>query len=141
MKFYRYEAVQYATTDYDGELKSPDLPCPRLECREFQLKKETPKGYWIGWEWDDFLYKWVSKTSVKRFAYPTKEEALTNFIERKNRQIEILEYQINSAKYALVGARRLRETMATERKSSPFEDFMSKEYGVEFVDVTDKIIK
>ena len=95
MNFYRYEAVEYAEHDIDGELVSPTFSNPKLELREYNLFKETLKGYWIGYynpfgvrlgEWQ----KWVSKTSKKRFAYPTKEEALINFIKRTERRIGIL---------------------------------------------------
>lgn len=48
MKFYRYEAVQYATIDHDGEYVSSPFPNPKLELRTYDLIKETPKGYWIG---------------------------------------------------------------------------------------------
>ena len=49
MKFYRYEIVEYAEHDIDGELVSPLIPNPKLELREYDLFKETPKGYWIGY--------------------------------------------------------------------------------------------
>jgi len=66
---------------------------------KFELLKETPKGYWIK---EDFGFKkWVSKTAKKRFAYPTKKEALINLIKRKERQIRILESRLNEAKNVL----------------------------------------
>jgi hypothetical protein len=104
LKFYRYEAVQYSTTDYDGELISPIYPNPRLELREFTAFSETPKGFWIGYDWADKPHKWVSKTSVKRFAYPTKEEALANFIKRTEKRIDILDWQLKHCRYALESA-------------------------------------
>lgn len=102
MKFYRYEAVQYASLDYDGDYVSPRIPSPRIELREFDLVKETLKGYWIDCI---FKQKWISKTAVKRYAYPTKQEALTNFIRRIERHIEILSYQVDFLKYALQEAK------------------------------------
>lgn len=103
MKFYRYEIVQYATHDFDGELISPKFPNPKLEINEYNLIKETEKGYWIGsgclnstlWK------KWILKQSKKRFAYPTKEEALINFIKRTEKRIDILENQILFCKLGL----------------------------------------
>lgn len=85
MKFYRYENVRFVD---------------RVRVQEivYDLVKETPKGYWIDW-WGD--KKWVSKTTKKRWAYPTREEAKTNFIARKNRQIEILTDKLKDAKDAL----------------------------------------
>lgn len=52
----------------------------------YKVERETPKGYWIK------VYggkKWVSNDSVKRYAYPTKEEAMTNFKKRTNRCVKI----------------------------------------------------
>ena len=61
---------------------------------EYQLVKETPKGYWIthrSWRLQMISPKWISKTSRKRFAYPTKQEALTNYIKRTERKPGIFE--------------------------------------------------
>jgi hypothetical protein len=101
MKFYRYEDVQYT----DG---------PRIHELVLYLVRETPCGYWISPrrhynEADEdkwFFYygdrkRWVSKTTRKRYAYPTKAEAMANFKARKRRQIDILEYRLNRAKKAL----------------------------------------
>ena len=113
MQFYRYEAVQYATTDHDGEYMSPLFPNPKVELRTFNLHKETPKGYWIGYGhmYPGFLKsqaRWVSKTSRKRYAYPTKEEALKNFIARNERRVKILSWQIESCKAALQVAKNIK---------------------------------
>lgn len=103
MRFYRYEEILYYG---DG--------C-KLIIRTFDLIEETPCGYWIGKNIDDefLLYhekkRWVSKTSRKRFAYPTKKEALDNFIARKHRQIAILKARIREAKMALTVANDVKE--------------------------------
>lgn len=98
MKFYRYEIIEYASHDIDGELETPKFPNPTLVLSIYDLLKETSKGYWIG----DFIFKkWISKTSKKRFAYPTKEEALTNFIKRTEKRIKILDWQIRACKVGL----------------------------------------
>lgn len=79
---------------------------------QFKLLKETPAGYWIIPEYQDpveamvnfrdaWYRKWISKTSRKRFAYPTKEEALVSFKMRKQKQIPILEAQLECAKETL----------------------------------------
>ena len=90
MKFYRYTDIRYT----DGV---------RVHLNEFNLVKETPKGYWIkhDWDWDDSDKRWVSKDGKNRYAYPTKKEAMVNFLARKKRQIEILEYKLNDARMAL----------------------------------------
>ncbi|NQU13347.1 MAG: hypothetical protein HQ561_04325 [Desulfobacteraceae bacterium] len=107
MKFYRYYSVYY-----DGG--------PKVHMEKLHMLKETPKGWWIvpkgwglygkheicmvgGWE------RWVSKTAVKRYAYPTKEQALSSFVCRKNRQIKILTARLSGAKHEL----RIAENMKT----------------------------
>ena len=113
MEFYRYEAVQYASMiddDYGGRSILSKFPNPNLELRVFNLFKETPKGYWIGYGSLNGLHspkRWVSKTATKRFAYPSKSEALTNFIKRNERRISILSYQVQSCKAALLQANKL----------------------------------
>lgn len=72
---------------------------------EYKVLKETPRGYWIQlypsrWE-NRVSRKWVNKYSKKRFAYPSKEEALASFLARKRRQIQILQSQLDRAKVAL----------------------------------------
>lgn len=109
MKFYRYEAVQYAVHDHDGEFISPLFPDPKVELREYVLIKETPKGYWIGiGGFSSFYWKqWVSKTAKKRYAYPTKEEALLNYIKRTERRIKILKNQLLTSELALNIAKKI----------------------------------
>jgi hypothetical protein len=105
MKFYRYQAEQ--TGGYNEDTDTFWSGSPRLRLIEFEMKKETPKGYWIGYEWCGDFDRWVSKTSVKRYAYPTKKEALINYIKRTTRRIEIMEAQAASAKAALYVAQRM----------------------------------
>lgn len=109
MKFYRYEARVYAELDRDGEFVSPQIPNPKIELMEFNLHKETPKGYWIGYGHPDnglqSYDRWVSKTSLKRYAYPTKEEALNNYILRTEKRIKILKSHLEICEYALIKAK------------------------------------
>lgn len=113
MKFYRYEAVQYAVIGDDGEYTSSSIPNPKLELREYDLLKETPKGYWIGYgslSYSKYNWKkWVSKTSKKKFAYLTAEEALINFIKRTERRIGILDNQLLACKISLSIAKQKYE--------------------------------
>lgn len=99
--FYRYYAVEYAVHDDDGELTAPKFPNPKIQLLEYMIFRETPKGYWISIGGQNFGKKWVSKSSKKRFAYPSKQEALHNFLLRTKRRIEILQWQITSAKIVL----------------------------------------
>ena len=91
---YRYEDILYAVLNDWEEVADSYV---KIEERKYRVVKETPCGYWISFE----DRKWISKTSKKRFAYPTKKEARDSFKARKTRQIEILTKQIDRAKTAL----------------------------------------
>jgi hypothetical protein len=84
MKLYRLDAVHYT----DGI---------RLQMAAYDVTRETPRGYWIAL-WPK---KWVSKTTRKRFAHQTQDDALFAFKKRKERQIAILTEQLASARTAL----------------------------------------
>lgn len=81
----------------------------RVDEWKYVQVKETPKGYWITLhvnEGRDFsqLRKWelhwIRKYAKKKFAYPTREQAWTNYQLRKLRQIKILETQLANARAA-----------------------------------------
>ena len=105
MEFYRYETVR---AEYG----------PFIRLNTFNLHKETPKGYWIGY---GSLHegqlrshsKWVSKTGKKRYAYPTKDEALVNYIKRCEIRTEILSSQLADMHFIL----RLIEDEKEKNKS------------------------
>lgn len=84
-----------------------------LHLVEFQVLKETPKGYWVienGLNFPgsvDRHKRWVSKDSTKRFCYPSKSEALSSFFRRKVRQVAILGHRLHFAEKALATAQRL----------------------------------
>ena len=105
MKFYRYEAHEFAQLDYDGEYISSIFLNPKLSLHTYNLHKETPKGYWIGYGHQDnglqSHSRWVSKTAKKRYAYPSIEEAMTNYIKRTERRVKILERQLDICKISL----------------------------------------
>ena len=120
MNFYRYNIVHYASmNDYEGVSRRFDFPNPSVVLTTYDLIKETPKGHWISL---GGLYetgkRWVSKTSKKRFAYPTKKEALMSFIKRQKSKIRILEHQITSSKLSLGIAERKLEKESVEYKSN-----------------------
>lgn len=68
---------------------------------KIKIMKETPKGYWVH---EEPHRRWVSKTGRKRYAYPTKELALENYIARKLSQIKHHERGIHLAKEGLMNA-------------------------------------
>ena len=125
MKFYRYEAVQYANIDHDGEYCRPSFPCPRIELREFNVHKETPKGYWIGYGTPDgFMGKsrWISKISGrKRYAYPTKEEAMVNYVKRTEKHIYLLRSQLETAEIALERALAIQNNVSASKIKEEIE--------------------
>lgn len=89
---YRYGNRSVGSDIYQEEI---------LYCEVFTTLSETPKGYWI----DCYgKKKWVSKTSTKRYAYPTLKEAMFAFKKRKESQIRILTNQLERAKSALAMA-------------------------------------
>lgn len=113
MEFYRYVIVEYASHDIDGEYRNPIFPNPKLELRTYFLVKETPKGFWIGY--NGIKEKWVSKTSKKRFAYPTKKEALNNFIKRSQKRVDILKWQLTTSEIGLeLGREKLKTVLENE---------------------------
>src|SRR5680860_1653052 len=89
MKFYRYK-YKILSEDWD-----------EIEIREyvFNLIRETPKGYWIASSGEK--KKWIPKESKSRFAYPTRKEALFNFMKRMERHKALLEARTNVAEMAL----------------------------------------
>jgi hypothetical protein len=72
----------------------------RIACDAYRVLKYTPKGVWLslGHSTDK---RWVSKSSRKQFACPTKELALESFKARKRRQISIYAGRLGNAKEAL----------------------------------------
>ncbi len=106
MEFYRYVIKQISgggyEDDHSGYVKFPSNTELKLET--YNLHKETLKGYWIGFGEIDKLHSkpiWISKTSRKRFAYPTKKEALNNLIKRTEIRIGYLSGEINMCKNGL----------------------------------------
>ena len=98
MKFYRYR-IAYK-----------DIPT--VELSEFVLDKETPKGYWIRPLYGGYLglwKKWIPKKSRKRYAYPTKKEALDSFIARKKKQVQYSKTTLWYAEETLRIAQKMKD--------------------------------
>lgn len=80
MILYRYEHYTYRV-DFDF-LSNEPVAKVDINLHEFTVTRETPCGYWI----EPYgVRKWISKTSTKRYAYPTLELAATSFYARLNR--------------------------------------------------------
>lgn len=102
MIFYRYEEQRFTEEEKVVE-------------RTFHLLKETPCGWWIViprtsiLQWGKPVKKWVSKTARKRYAYPTRKEAIRNFLARKRRQIAILKWRLEMVEEAQRLATRMMD--------------------------------
>lgn len=88
---YRYEDFRWA-----APLDEWDNPVGKgradIRCLEFPILKTTPKGVWIN---NYGPKRWVRLDAHKRFACPTKEEAMESFKARKKRQRSILKAQLS----------------------------------------------
>lgn len=86
---------------YEGEMDSywSHLSTYKIVLKTHQILKETPKGYWV--RHNMYWKKWVSKDGRKRFAYPTKAEALFNFKKRKEKQQKILKARLDEVNQLL----------------------------------------
>lgn len=112
---FRYEeiACSRGTNEYDDPLPGYDLV---LHLHKFKKLKRTPKGVWISLYSDLFENKkFVLLAARKRYACPTKKEALISFIARKRRQIEIIKYQLEKAERALKLAEGVAENDTSNR--------------------------
>lgn len=102
---YRFEVRRYCSccvTEWGGE--EWHSTGPRLVIRCFRILKRTPKGAWIA---DCFEKRFVLLTARKRFACPTRAEALESFIARKRAHIRHAEARLAGAKQELAIAERL----------------------------------
>lgn len=97
-----------------------------LRAQAFDVRKETPEGYWVVSHsyvpsWMDFAalrkhgyLRWVSKTSERRYCYPTLEEALHSFKRRKERQVIHARASLEKAEKALAGLEQCQGVPANE---------------------------
>lgn len=103
MEFYRYNYYEEGSVYDEEPFSLKRYPNVKIHLALFYLVKETEKGYWIRHQYDSINFKrWVSKTAKKRFAYPTKEEALNNLIIRTKRRLDYLEHDINACRKVLI---------------------------------------
>ena len=88
-----------------------------LYAKRFEVLRFTPKGCWIlisghkGFEKRFNAEKWVSLHSMKRFAYPTLEEARFNFQKRKQWEL------IHRQKALNLLEQRIKRIKATHKMS------------------------
>ncbi len=74
---------------------------PYLET--FKVSRFTPSGFMVIDQYE-ITEHFINPMWVKQFAHATKEEALTAYKRRKQKQIKILTQQLDNAKAALANA-------------------------------------
>ncbi|KWA83995.1 hypothetical protein WL29_21765 [Burkholderia ubonensis] len=95
--WYRFEDYRVGHADEWGDLVSVSV---QVSHREYTVTKVTPKGVWLSWGFGG-SNRFVLLGARKRFAHPSKEEALESFMARKTSQIRILEKQLEHVRTAL----------------------------------------
>ena len=96
MKLFRYTKIQT-----DESLTSGDKFNIELKLHEYDVIKQTPKGYCI---WYCNRKKWTNG----KFAQTTKEAALDKFIYRQKEHIKFLNYAKRFAEYAIEMAKNTK---------------------------------
>jgi hypothetical protein len=94
MKFYRFEC------------RNSEVGV-QIELITYSLIRETKAGYWIGYliGGRHICPKLIPKKSLKRFAYPTKKEALTNYVKRSEKRVRILNSQLQTTELGILRAK------------------------------------
>ncbi len=82
---------------------------------EYTVIKQTEEGYWFNYYGGA---KWTSRIATRRFAYPTKKEAMVSYKKRKQRQILLLERQLSNAKEQYREAKRALDLELFEDNSN-----------------------
>ena len=88
------EILYRAFAEQDGESFSffeSKLTEGKVWYEEYHVIRFTPTGCYV--KLYGYIEKWVSLTHRKRFAYPTKKEALDNLVGRRQKWLRILEKQ------------------------------------------------
>ena len=68
-----------------------------IYCFGYMIERKTPQGYWLKsvsqWAPAPYVRKWIANRCCesRKFAFPTKKEAMKDFIRRKKIQLRIHE--------------------------------------------------
>lgn len=98
--YYRYEMVVCNESYYDDWGKKW-FTHVRLHLSEHRVLKKTPQGVWVNYWGHHHDRKFVLTKARKKWACPSKEEALESFIARKKRQADHLERELAEVNEAL----------------------------------------
>ena len=103
--YYRYEDFRQAAPMDEYESPTGEGR-PDIQLFIFKVLRHTPKGVVIDLDGGD---RFILSAARKRFACPTKEEAMESFLARKNKQLEILRSQINHVKHVIEIAEGMKD--------------------------------
>ncbi len=84
--WYRYDDTHYAPSLDESENPVGEGQT-RVHLYELTVKKITPKGVWVAWGF--CAPRFILLTATKRYACPTKAEALESLRRRRERQRSI----------------------------------------------------
>lgn len=79
---------------YRFDLKKPQTEEIAVELLKFEVLKETEKGYRINVPTAKRDTKWISKGVKQRYAFETKDLALTSALARTRRCCNLMEKQL-----------------------------------------------
>ena len=104
--WYRYEAQREGTGyhDYSGEFILTGS-VQRVVCLRYKVIRHTPKGVWLSLGFGG--KRFVLDGTRKQFAHSTEKDALTSFLHRKQRHLNILEAQVDGVKEAMLTAEKM----------------------------------
>ncbi len=104
MIWHRFEDVHYAAPvdEFDRPMGEGTI---KVEHREYEVLKETPKGVWLN---IGFSKTFVRRDAKRQFASPTVEQALEKFLRRKERQLAILRARMRSVEVAISQADEIK---------------------------------
>jgi len=105
----------------------------KIKLVKFEFIAETPAGYWIQEHCIESMFgplrfeskRWIPKRSKKRFAYPTKEEAIKNFFMRRKSYREHCVNHMKGADHSLREGRILAEKLGVRVPTIPDYKYQS----------------
>lgn len=97
---YRCETVRYSYI-IDADLDMYGTSAPQIRIDRFEIIRRTEKGAWIC---SVSGKRFILLTARKRFACETEKEAVESMIARRNRQIRIIEKQLERCKEDIMAA-------------------------------------
>lgn len=99
---YRYQKTCHEETITTDGISNVDL-----YLTEYPVIRETPSFYVFREHGQYGKEKRTSKTASSRFAFPTKKEALQNFISRSKSSVGLAKYHIEYTQLAIQKAEEL----------------------------------